>query len=291
MVSETHPPDGNGHLSGGATMGKFSWGYCSDPGEAREHNEDFVSAKVATTPDDAWDRSPLFALADGMGGHAAGEVASRVAVETAIDTFVDASPGSLPQMLRGAVRSANLAVSDAAMTEGRHGMGTTMLLAALSGHEAVLANVGDSRAYLLRGESCLQLTTDHSRVAEMVRMRMISPEQAATHPARSQLTRTLGGDPFTQADIVRQPISRADVIVLCTDGLWDVTDHGALVAAAGRLANRDTATARDMADQLVSQAITRGATDNVSAVVIHITSDLPIPPAGRRRLRFRRSTS
>jgi protein phosphatase len=226
-----------------------------------------------------------------MGGHAAGEVASRIAVETAIETFLQATPGALPQMLRGAVRSANLAVSDAALTEGRHGMGTTMLLAGLNGHEAVMANVGDSRAYLVRGESCVQLTTDHSRVAEMVRMRMITPEQAAHHPARSQLTRTLGGDPFTHADVVRQPISRGDVLILCTDGLWDVTDHFALVAAAERLVDKRTATARDAADHLVAQAIVSGAADNVSAVVIHVTSDLPIPPAGRRRIRLRRATS
>jgi PPM family protein phosphatase len=281
---------GNGTLRAGAVMGKFSWGFSSDPGPTRDHNEDFVAARVPTTPDDSWDRPPLFALADGMGGHAAGEVASRVAVETVLETYATASVGGLPQMLRSAVRAANLAVTDASHTQGRHGMGTTMLLAGLSGREAVLAHVGDSRAYLVRGESCMQLTNDHSRVGEMVRMRMISPEQAAHHPARSQLTRSLGGDPFVQVDLVKQPLETGDVLVLCSDGLWDVIDRLELMAIAAGLNTKETPTALEVADRLVSDSVKRGATDNVSVVVIHLTSELPIPPIGRRRLRFRRST-
>ncbi len=281
---------GNGRLRAGAVMGKFSWAFSSDPGPARDHNEDFVAARVLTTPDDSWDRPPVFALADGMGGHAAGEVASRVAVETVLETYAASSVGGLPQMLRGAVRSANLAVSDASHTQGRQGMGTTVLVAGLSGREAVLAHVGDSRAYLVRGDSCLQLTNDHSRVGEMVRMRMISPEQAARHPARSQLTRSLGGDPFVQVDLVKQPLETGDVLVLCTDGLWDVIDRLEIAEIAGGLNTKETPTALEVADRLVSDSVKRGATDNVSVVVIHLTSELPIPPTGRRRLRFRRST-
>ncbi len=113
-------------------------------------------------------------------------------------------------------------MSDAVERTGPQGMGTTLLGLVLAGTEAMVAHVGDSRAYLARGETCTQLTNDHSRVGEMLRMRMITAEQAANHPARSQLTRSLGGDPFVQVDLVRQAVVRHDTLVLCTDGLWDV---------------------------------------------------------------------
>jgi serine/threonine protein phosphatase PrpC len=290
MTEHDEPTVGNGRLRAGAVMGKFSWGYSSDPGPVRDHNEDFVATRVPTTPDDAWDRAPLFALADGMGGHAAGEVASRVAVQTVLETFGSATVGGLPQMLRSSVRAANAAVSDASREHGRSGMGTTLLVAGLSGREVVLAHIGDSRAYLVRGDSCIQLTNDHSRVGEMVRMRMISPEQAAHHPARSQLTRSLGGDPFVQIDLIRQAIETEDVLILCSDGVWDVIARHELMEISTGLNNRQTPTALEVADRLVADSVERGATDNVSVLVVHITSELPIPPTGRRRLRFRRST-
>ena len=289
MAEPEAPGAGNGRLRAGAVMGKFSWGYSSDPGPYRDHNEDFVAARVLTTPDDAWDRPPLFVLADGMGGHAAGEVASRVATETVLDLFASSPVGALPQMLRNAMRAANLAVAEAATGKGRKGMGTTLLAAGLSGREAVLGHVGDSRAYLVRGDSCTQLTNDHSRVGEMVRRRMITPEQAATHPARSQLTRSIGGDPLVQIDLVRQPLERNDVLILCSDGLWDVTSRIELAELAAGLVDRSTPTALALADHLVSDAVQKGAADNVSVVVIHLTSEQPIPPVARRRLLFRRS--
>src|SRR5439155_9805764 len=157
-------------------------------------------------PDDSWDRGMLFGLADGMGGHAAGEVASRVAVETVLQRWTEGSGGQPHQALRAAVRDANAAVYDAAMEEGRRGMGTTLTALTLSGREAIIAHIGDSRAYLVRGRTCTQLTADHSRAAEMVRMKLITPEQAANHPARSMLTRSLGGQPAVQIDIIKQPI-------------------------------------------------------------------------------------
>jgi PPM family protein phosphatase len=289
-VAEPEPPEaGNGTIRAGAVMGKFSWGVVSDPGPFRDHNEDFVAARVLTTPDDSWDRGPLLALADGMGGHAAGEVASRTAVEALIEAYGTASTGSAQQLLKAAARAANLAVADAAHEPGRKGMGTTLLGLALSGTDAVVAHVGDSRAYLARGETCTQLTNDHSRVGEMLRMRMISAEQAANHPARSQLTRSLGGDPFVQVDLVRQTIQRHDTLVLCSDGLWDVVSRPEIAEIGAQLTAGAIPTAVEAADELVRLAIERGSTDNVSAVLVHLTSDQPIPPVGGRRFRLRRS--
>ncbi len=289
MAEPERSEAGNGTIRAGAVMGKFSWGMVSEPGPFRDHNEDFVAARVLTTPDDSWDRGPLLALADGMGGHAAGEVASRLAVEALIEAYTSGSTGSPQQLLKGAARAANLAVHDASTEPGRQGMGTTLLGLALGGTEAAIAHVGDSRAYLVRGESCTQLTNDHSRVGEMLRMRMITAEQAANHPARSQLTRSIGGDPFVQIDLVRQEIKRHDTIVLCSDGLWDVVARPEIAEIGEQLASARLATAVAAADRLVAMAIERESTDNVSAVVVHLTSDQPIPPAGGRRFRLRRS--
>ena len=254
----------------------------------RDQNEDYAAVHASTGPDDAWDRPPLFVVADGMGGHAAGEIASRTAVETALNVWTKGAPTSGSKGLRTAVRAANLAVIDAGEAPGRHGMGTTVTALTLSGHEAAVAHVGDSRAYLVRGDSCTQVTVDHSRAGDMLRMRLITAEQAATHPARSQLTRSLGSDPLVQVDVYRQSIELGDTWVLCSDGLWDVVGSRDIVdVVRGIGTHGERATAGDAAHRLVDLAITRGTVDNVSAVVVQVTSDRPIPPEPRRSL-FRR---
>jgi PPM family protein phosphatase len=282
------PTEGNGHLDAHAVLAKVAWGLCSEPGDVRPHNEDFAGAYSPTTPDDAWDRGPLWVVADGMGGHAAGEVASRLAVTTLLDAWTAGASAAPPSALRSGVREANAAVHDAGMETGRRGMGTTMTALTLAGREATLAHVGDSRAYLVRDSQCRQLTTDHSRVAELLRMRLINPEQAATHPARSMLTRSLGADMMVQVDLVREPINTGDVFVLCSDGMWDMLSRPDIADMAGAIGSPDLPTPVDAARRLVDSAIKRGATDNVTAVVIRVTSDQPIPGAGARRSFFRR---
>ena len=288
MSLEDSAATGNGVLSAHAVLGKVSWALRSEPGDVRPHNEDFGGVFAPTTPDDAWDRGPLAVVADGLGGHAAGEVASRAAVDAAVAEWARGTPQAPRQALRSAVRAANVAVYDAALERGRHGMGTTITALTLAGHSALVANVGDSRAYLVRGDECTQLTSDHSKVGEMLRMRLITPEQAANHPARSMLTRSLGGEPAVQVDIVETDVARDDVFILCSDGLWDAvarTELGTIVAGA----LRDPApTAVQAADALVDLALKRDTADNVTAAVVHVTSDRPIPAAGGRRSLFRR---
>ncbi len=282
-VGEEPETEGNGRIEGHAVLAKLSWALISEPGKVRPHNEDFAGAFAPTTPDDAWDRGPLWVLCDGMGGHAAGEVASRVAAETLLADWQNGSPAPPPSALRNGVRAANTAVTDTGMETGHRGMGTTLCALTLAGTEAVIANVGDSRAYRVRGGECTQLTADHSRVAEMLRMRMITPEQAAAHPARSMLTRSLGADITVQVDIVKEPVRQHDTLVLCSDGLWDVVPRGDIAEVVS-----GAATPWDGAQALVDLAIGRGTTDNVSVVVVRVTSDRPIPAAGARRLLFRR---
>jgi serine/threonine protein phosphatase PrpC len=280
--------EGNGRLDTHAVLGKLSWALVSDPGKVRPHNEDFAGAYAPTTPDDSWDRGPLWVLADGMGGHSAGEVASRLAVETLLTQWGKGTPSAPATALRNGVRAANGAVFDAGRENSRRGMGTTLCALTLAGTEAIIANVGDSRAYRVRGGECTQLTTDHSRVADMLRMRMITPEQAATHPARSMLTRSLGADLIVQPDLVKEQTRQDDTFVLCSDGVWDVISRADLAEVAGAIGEPALPTPAAAAQHLIETAIDRGATDNVTVVVVRVTSDRPIPAAGGRRSLFRR---
>jgi len=281
---------GNGQLAGHAVLGKLSWALRSDPGPVRTSNEDFADAFVPTAPDDAWDRGPLFVVADGMGGHAAGEVASRVAVTAALELWSSGSGAAPQQGIRAAIRRANAAVYDASFEPGCHGMGTTVVALTIAGHEAIIGHVGDSRAYLVRGAECTQLTADHSRVGEMVRMKLLTPEEAAAHPARSQLTRSLGTGLGVQVDLTRQPVARADTIILCTDGLWDVVSRAEMAGALMQADGQERAAPDAGVDGLVELALKRGASDNVTALTVTVTSTLPIPAAAGRRF-FRRGRS
>jgi serine/threonine protein phosphatase PrpC len=273
---------GNGTLATHGVVGKFSWALRSEAGAARETNEDYAGAFVLTSPDDSWDRGPLFVVADGMGGHAAGEVASRVAVERSLATWANDNPGAVPSSIRSVVRSANTAVYDAALEPGKRGMGTTLVVCTLAGREAVIGHIGDSRAYLVRGTECRQVTADHSRVGEMVRMKLLTPEEAAHHPARSQLTRSLGGELGVQIDLSREELQQHDTLVLCTDGLWDALSRADIAHAVAEATGPGAAPSAAV-DSLVELALKRDANDNVTALTVHLTSTLPVPAATGRR--------
>jgi serine/threonine protein phosphatase PrpC len=278
---------GNGTLAAHAVLGKLSWAMRSEAGAVRASNEDFCDAFVPTSPDDAWDRGPLFVVADGMGGHAAGDVASRVAVDAALASWSTGPSVAPVAAVRTAIRAANASVWDASIAPGQRGMGTTIVALTLAGHEAVIGNVGDSRAYLVRAAECIQLTVDHSRVSEMVRMKLLTTEEAHAHPARGQLTRSLGADLGVQIDITRQAVERADTIVLCTDGLWDVVSPEEIAQAAAVMTTQERPPPTAGTDQLVGLALQRGASDNVTALTVTVTSALAIPAGAGRRF-FRR---
>ena len=260
--------------SAGAALPEFSWALRSHVGAVRDGNEDFVGAY---SPSVIEDHGPLFVVCDGMGGHAAGEVASRMAVETALTTWTTASAAPSQQAIRSAIRSANSAVFAASLDAETRGMGTTCTALALSGREGYIGHVGDSRCYLVHHGHCTQLTADHSRVGEMLRMRLITPEQAAHHPSRSQLTRSLGGAPGVQVDVVRTPISRGDVFVICSDGLWDLVP----MPEIAQVCAMDEVT--DAAEQLIAWALERGAPDNVTVLVVRVTGEVPQLEADKGR--------
>ena len=260
--------------SAGAVLPEFAWALRSHVGAVRDGNEDFVGAY---SPSVIEDHGPLFVVCDGMGGHAAGEVASRMAVESVLTTWTTASAAPSQQAIRSAIRSANTAVFAASLDAETRGMGTTCTALALSGREGYVGHVGDSRCYLVHHDQCSQLTADHSRVGEMLRMRLITPEQAAHHPSRSQLTRTLGNTPGVQVDVVRTPIHRGDVLVLCSDGLWDLVS----MQEIAQVSASDEVT--EAAEQLIAWALERGAPDNVTVLVVRITGDVPQLEADKGR--------
>ena len=178
-----------------------SFGSRTDIGCLRDHNED----SLVVTP-------PLFAVADGMGGHAAGEVASEIAVRVLSELAPEHPDG---EALGRAIEEANRAVIQAAREgRGRQGMGTTMTAAMLEGERLVIAQVGDSRAYLLHQGKLQQLTRDHSLMADMIEAGQLTPEEARTHPQRSVITRALGSDAHLHPDIYEINVETGDRLLI-----------------------------------------------------------------------------
>lgn len=240
-------------------MTELRWGSATDTGVVRTNNED--SLLVA---------EPLFAVADGMGGHAGGEVASTVAVEAlrvafAGDQTVDG--------LVAAVRQANAAVLERASAEIQlRGMGTTLTALALVTEDGearlALVNVGDSRAYLLQQGELSRLTEDHSLVEELVREGQMSPEEAATHPQRHVVTRALGMGPGVEPDVWQILPVKGDRILLCSDGLPNEVAEDDIAATL-----RHEPDANHAAEELVRLARQHGGADNITVVVVDVADD------------------
>ena len=253
------------------------------PGRVRRENEDALLARV---PDDSALRSTrgaLFAIADGVGGQAAGEVASRTAVEhLEREYFSPRAPHQTETALSQATVAANLAVHALAhgSNPGLHAMQTTLTVLVFSGRQLYIAHAGDTRAYLLRAGALTQLTGDHSEAAEMLRLRLITAEQALTHPRRSVLTRALGATAQLRPDFQRSALQRGDRFLICTDGLWADLPTGELREALAVHPDSPAATC----ELLLATALERGGSDNVSLYVIDIIDPgaaAPNAPTGR----------
>lgn len=239
-----------------------SFGSRTDVGCVRDHNED----SLVVAP-------PLFAVADGMGGHAAGEVASEIA----ITTIAERAPRDPDAAALGrAVEDANRAVILAAgAKQGRAGMGTTVTAAILKKDRLVIAQVGDSRAYLLHQGKLQQLTRDHSLMADMIEAGQLTPEEARVHPNRSVITRALGSDPRMVPDLYEITVETGDRLLLCSDGLSTMVPDREIEAMLAR--TRDP---QRCASMLVNEAIAAGGLDNVTVIVADV--------AGQREKRQRR---
>ena len=229
-------------------------GSATDAGMVRSSNQDAVLVEVTA-----------FAVADGMGGHAGGEIASAAAVESLRHSLATTSTA---EGLLEALREANRAVGAAGGDDpDLVGMGTTAVVAVLVGTETgdrlLVANVGDSRAYLYHGGSLRQVTDDHSMVGELLRQGVITEDEAARHPQRHVITRVLGTSPDVDVDLFELRLDEGDRVVLCSDGLSNEVSDEEIVRVL-RTQRDPTAAAED----LVRRANAHGGNDNVSVVVV-----------------------
>ena len=239
-------------------MTSFVWGAATDVGRVRHINQDSLVARFG-----------LYAVADGMGGHTAGEVAAEIAVEV-----FETHPAIVStQDLIQAVHAMNAAIMERAEAEPElSGMGTTLCALALvvSGEEErlALANVGDSRIYVYAGDELAQLTEDHSLVAQLVRDGTLTASQADRHPQRNVLTRALGIDPDLAVDAWELLPLTGDRFVLCSDGLSNELTDDQIAAVLRRLADPQEA-----ANELVRLANENGGRDNITVVVVDVIGD------------------
>lgn len=232
----------------------------TDIGRKRKLNQDFVYTSeqpVGSLPN-------LFIVADGMGGHNAGDYASKVTVETIVEKIKASSGTERTRILEEAIVAANTLIrAKARESADLEGMGTTVVAATCEGNRLCVANVGDSRLYVANRKEIRQITKDHSWVAEMVRRGGLGKEEARNHPDRNIITRAIGADDTVKVDFFTVQLKEGDLILMCTDGLTNMLEDEEIRMILNG--------ARDMvekAEELVAAANDRGGRDNISVILI-----------------------
>jgi serine/threonine protein phosphatase PrpC len=214
----------------------------------------------------------LFIVADGMGGHAAGEVASEMAVQTIqreLHSVRDLDDRSTPQKVMEALKAANRNIHDRTITEvDKQGMGTTASVLLLSGTRYLIGQVGDSRVYLLRDGALQQLTKDHSYVQEQVDAGFLTPEQARYHPYSNVITRCVGASPDVEPDIYQGESRVGDLFLVASDGLTGMVDDRRLQTLLMSRAEPER-----KVHSLIAEANGRGGLDNITAIVVQVANE------------------
>ena len=241
-----------------------SWGL-TDPGCVRTQNQDAYQIEQL-------DRNTLLCvLCDGMGGAKSGNIASSLAVDVFVQEIKRTYHGSMDkekvnQMLRSAVKLANFTVYDqAAQFEEFSGMGTTLAAVLVRGKEATVVNVGDSRVYAVDKNGIYQLTRDHSLVQMMVERGDLSPEMARSYPGKNFITRAVGTETVAECDLFHHKLERGDCLLLCSDGLSNMMDDQEILFEVVHGVSK-----QQCCQRLLDIAKNRGATDNVTSVLIQI---------------------
>jgi serine/threonine protein phosphatase PrpC len=236
----------------------------TDTGRQRRANEDSLLA-----------RSPLFVVADGMGGAQAGEVASRIAVESFQPGLPDAREPELA--LAELARAANARIHELSHSNAEHaGMGTTLTAAYVGEDEIAIAHVGDSRAYCMRDGELVRLTDDHSLVDELMRQGRLTPEEAVEHPQRSVITRALGPEGTVEVDTRSFRARAGDVYLLCSDGLTTMVPEATIAEV---LAGNERL--RDAGEALIAAANEAGGRDNITVLLLRVEEVQPGEPPSR----------
>jgi protein phosphatase len=241
-------------------------GGLTDAGPHRETNEDSIGNFAPSDPLALQRKGYLYVVADGLGGHNAGEVASS------------SNHTRIEPALRQAVQAANLRIHELTQRNPEYrSMETTLSAVAIAGAQAYIAHIGDTRVYHWRAGRLNQLTSDHSEAAELVRMRVLKPERVRDHPGRNVLTRTLGSRLIPRPDYVRQPVLPGDQFAMCSDGLWSEIEDPEIAQVLGE--HNPT----QACHELLQLALARDCLDNVSIQVVRVQAIAPPPESGGTR--------
>jgi len=243
----------------------------TDIGCKRSTNEDNLLAVLPEDPQVFTDKGALFVVADGLGGHMRGERASALAVTTVREVYYRDVQEESAISLVHAIKQANSVIyaenlSRSSAIDDNHGMGTTCIAAVLQGQTLTVANVGDSRGYVIHAGQIRQVSRDHSLVADMVLEGTLTPEQAKTHEQRNVIYRSLGAQAEVEVDVFVEEVAEGDRVLLCTDGL------SGLVADEEILRIVETAQPEESVQQLIARANAAGGPDNITAIVVHVAA-------------------
>jgi serine/threonine protein phosphatase PrpC len=246
----------------------FDFAAATDIGCKRTNNEDSFGYDA---------EQQIFVVCDGMGGSAAGEVASSMAVRTVIDSFAgagesaDGNPDTVENRLLNAIFEANRAVRDAGSQNPElNSMGTTLVCACFDGDRAVVGNVGDSRAYLVREGNCIQITQDHSFLAEEIRKGNLTPEMAAASNLQSVITRAIGAADSVEPDLFAARLMPGDMVLLASDGLTRYASSDEISAAAGSSGELTA-----VCNALIEHAKQGGGADNITCILLRANEAAP----------------
>ena len=236
----------------------------TDAGISREMNQDYFFASDTAVGN----LTNLYIVADGMGGHKAGEYASRYTIERIVASVARNTGDEPVAVLRAAIDKANeLLIMEAREDESKYGMGTTVVAATIIGNKMIVANVGDSRLYVI-GNGIRQITRDHSLVEEMVRMGGMDADQAKEHPDKNIITRAIGASESVEPDFFEVELEKNDLVLLCSDGLTNMVDDKEI----GQIL-LDQTSLESQVITLINTANRNGGRDNITVIIIRPFSD------------------
>lgn len=234
----------------------------TDVGSKRAMNQDYMYC----SENSVGSFRNLFIVADGMGGHKAGDYASKLCVERMVQAIEQSEHKTPVSMFEEAVDAANEAVyTEAQEHEAYEGMGTTLVACTMQEDTLYVANIGDSRLYLLRDDEIMQITDDHSLVEEMVKQGNITESEARVHPQKNIITRAVGIDESVQADFFEVDVRQNDIIVLCSDGLSNMVEDEDIEYIV-----KHSKSLQDAGDSLVARANENGGSDNITVVLAKV---------------------
>ncbi len=241
---------------------RIECGACNDQGKIRTSNEDQYLANA---------QKKIFLVADGMGGHAAGEVASQMAASTIEESLSKSELSTDPEaILQQAVQDANIRVYNAQRNHPEYrGMGSTLTILTFLENRYYIAHVGDSRAYLFRNGNITQVTRDHSVVWQLYEENLIAKEDLSRHPRKNLITRSIGTQPQVEADIQGNQVFENDIFLLCSDGLTDVLSDMQIQ----QFLTMNGKTPQEISEMLIEAANAGGGPDNITVVIVRIAPD------------------